>query len=92
MPRRFRNTAGPFVRRLRVKKSLTQDQLAARLVLEGLGNADRVWVAKVESQIRSVFDFELVVIAAALGVTPDELLPKAKELKKSLGALQDGVR
>jgi len=92
MPRRFRNTAGPFIRRLRVDKGLTQDQLAARLVREGLDNADRVWVAKIEAQIRSVFDFELVIIAKVLGVTADELLPSGMELKKDLRALQEGKR
>ena len=91
MPR-FRNAAGPAVRRLRNERGLTQDELAARLVLAGLTNADRVWVAKVESQIRSVFDFELAVIAGVLGVTADELLPKAKELKRDLPALQEGER
>jgi len=91
MPR-FRNAAGPAVRRLRNERGLTQDELAARLVLSGLENADRVWIAKVESRIRSVFDFELVVIAAVLGVTADELLPKAKELKRDLPALQEGER
>ena len=90
MPRRFRNSVGPAVRRLRVERGLTQDALAARLVLAGLTNADRVWVAKVESQIRSVFDFELSVVAAVLGVKADDLLPKAKELKRDLEALQRG--
>ena len=66
--------------------------MAARLVLAGLQNADRVWVAKVESRIRSIFDFELVVIAEVLGVTADDLLPKAKELKRDLRALQEGER
>ena len=92
MPRRFRNAIGPAVRRLRVERVLTQDQLAARLVLAGLQNADRVWVAKVEAQIRSVFDYELAVIAAVLGVTADELLPKGKVLNKDLPALQEGER
>ena len=46
MPR-FRNAAGPAVRRLRNERGLTQDELAARLVLSGLENADRVWIAKV---------------------------------------------
>lgn len=90
MPRRFRNTVGPAVRRLRVERGLTQDELAARLVLAGLTNADRVWVAKVESQIRSVFDFELAIVAEVLGVTANDLLPKPKELKRDLEALQRG--
>ena len=92
MPRRFRNATGPAVRRLRMERALTQDQLAARLVLAGLGNADRVWVAKVETRIRSVYDFELAVIAAVLGVTADELLPGGKELKRDLPALNEGER
>jgi len=46
----------------------------------------------VEAQIRSVFDYELAVIAAVLGVKADELLPKGKELKKDLPALQEGER
>jgi transcriptional regulator with XRE-family HTH domain len=91
MPR-FRNAVGPGVRVLRIKRGWTQDNLAARLVLAGLENADRVWVAKVESQIRSVFDFELAVIAAVLGVTPHEILPSGKELKQDLPALQKGER
>ena len=90
MPRRFRNAIGPAVRRLRMERELTQDQLAARLALAGLDSADRVWIAKVESRIRSVFDFELVVIAEVLGVTADALLPKAKELKRDIPALQEG--
>lgn len=90
MPRRFRNSVGPAVRRLRVERGLTQDQFSARLILAGLQNADRVWVAKVESQIRSVFDFELAVVAAALGTTADDLLPKQKELQRDLPALQKG--
>lgn len=90
MPRRFRNSVGPAVRRLRVERGLTQDELAARLVLAGLTNADRVWVAKVESQIRSVFDYELAVIASVLGVKADDLLPEERKLKKDLPALQEG--
>ena len=92
MPRRFRNTVGPAVRRLRVERGLTQDALAARLVLAGLTNADRVWVAKIESQIRSVFDFELAIVAAVLGVKADDLLPEERKLKKDLPALQEGER
>lgn len=92
MPRRFRNSVGPAVRRLRIERGLTQDDLAARLVLAGLQNADRVWVAKIESQIRSVFDYELAVIAAELGVKADDLLPTEKVLKRDLPALQEGER
>lgn len=92
MPRRFRNTVGPAVRRLRIERGLTQDQLAARLALAGLDSADRVMLAKIESQIRSVFDYEVAMIAAELGVAADALLPKAMDLKKDLPWLQKGER
>jgi hypothetical protein len=69
-----------------------QDQLAPLLVLVGLWNANRVWGAKVESQIPSVFDVGLSVIATVLGVAADELLPAGRELKRDLPALQKGER
>lgn len=74
MGKRFRNFLGPTIRRLRVRSDLTQDELAARLQLAGLTNMDRVTVAKVESQIRSLFDFEVIVLAKVLKVDPQELL------------------
>jgi transcriptional regulator with XRE-family HTH domain len=92
MPRRFRNSIGPTVRRLRIERGLTHDQLAARLILAGLETPDRFWVLRVESQYRSIYDFELAVIAAVLGVTADDLLPGGKELKKDLPALHKGER
>lgn len=92
MSRRYRNCIGPRVRELRMSKSLTQDQFAAHLQLAGLHTIDRVGVAKIESQIRSVFDFELVVIAAELGVEPGMLLPPMRKLKLDLDDLIAGER
>lgn len=92
MPRRYRNCIGPQVRRLRMEKALTQDQFAARLQLAGLHSLDRVGVAKIESQLRSVFDFELVVISAELGVGTQELLPPLRSLKPELDDLVAGRR
>lgn len=71
---------------------LTQEQLAAKLQLAGLHSADRVTVAKIESQIRSVFDFELVMIAKVLKTDPASLMPSPEKLKKDLDALIDGQR
>jgi transcriptional regulator with XRE-family HTH domain len=90
MAKRFRNCVGPQVRTLRKKKELTQDQLAARLQLAGLHTFDRVTVAKIECQIRSVYDFELSVLSEVLGVPPDELLPSHRRLKASLDDLMAG--
>lgn len=92
MAKRFRNCIGPQVRTLRKKKELTQDQLAARLQLAGLHSVDRVTVAKIESQIRSVFDFELPVLAEALGVPSEELFPSRRKLKASLDDLIEGKK
>ncbi|MCH7225099.1 hypothetical protein MLD59_03080 [Verrucomicrobiaceae bacterium E54] len=71
---------------------LTQEQLAAKLQLAGLHSVDRVAVAKIESQIRSVFDFELAVIAQVLGVDASALLPPVKALKADLDDLIEGRR
>ena len=71
---------------------LTQEELAAKLQLAGLHSLDRVTVAKIESQIRSVFDFELVMIAKVLGTDPAALMPTPEKLKKDLDALIDGQR
>ena len=71
---------------------LTQEQLAAKLQLAGLHSADRVTVAKIESRIRSVFDYELVMIAKVLGTDPASLMPSPEKLKKDLDALIDGKR
>jgi len=92
MANRFRNCSGALIRAGRIAKGLTQDQLAARLQLAGLHTIDRVGIAKIESQIRSVFDFELAIIAAELGVVPAELLPSVRKLKPDLDDLIAGKR
>lgn len=92
MSRRYRNCIGPRIRELRMSKSLTQEQLGARLQLAGLHTLDRVGVAKIESQLRSVFDFELAVIAAELGVEPGMLLPPVRKLRSDLDDLIAGER
>jgi len=74
MSQRFRNILGPNIRKWRKKAGLSQDDLAARLQLAGLENIDRVAVAKIESQIRSLFDYELIVIRAVLKISPEEFV------------------
>jgi transcriptional regulator with XRE-family HTH domain len=92
MARRFRNIIGPKVRKLRAELGLTQDQLAARLQLAGLTNVDRVTVAKIESQIRSVYDFEVLVLANVLKVDANDLMAiSSKAFKVSLPTLLHGA-
>lgn len=73
-----RNIVGPVVRSLREKKGLTQAELCAKLNLLGWDVA-RGTLAKIEVQIRWVSDFELLHLAAALGVPPGELLAAASK-------------
>jgi len=91
MARRFRNIAGPKIRQSRSEQGWTQEQMVAKLQLAGL-ELDRVGLAKIESQIRSLLDFELVVIAEVLGVTLNELLPSADDIYDELDDLKRGER
>ena len=70
-----RNIIGKRVReaRHRCDPPLTQDQLAGRLAGEGI-QLDRVALAKVESGLRSAFDFEVKALAAVLKVDANWLL------------------
>jgi hypothetical protein len=52
---------------------LTQDALSGRLALIGI-QLDRAAIAKIETNRRGVFDFELKAIAEVLGVRVDWLL------------------
>jgi hypothetical protein len=51
--------------------------------MEGLENFDRVVVAKIESQIRSVYDFEVIVISKVLRLEPGELLEVSQSAVKA---------
>lgn len=80
------------MRDLRKARELTQEELAAKLQLAGLHSLDRVAVAKIETQIRSVFDYEMAIIAQVMGVEMAELMPSIERLKKDLDSLIKGLR
>ena len=71
-----RNCVGPVVRRLREQQGLTQALLVAKLNLAGW-DISRETLAKLESQVRWVADFELLWLAKALGTDPGSLLDEA---------------
>jgi len=71
-----RNIVGPVVRKLRMKKGLTQAALAAKLNILGW-DLSRDTLAKIEAQIRWVADFEILDLAAALGTDGGDLLRMA---------------
>ncbi len=70
------NLVGHTIRKLRVARKWTQEILAARCNLAGC-DITRGTLAKIEAEIRGVNDRELITIASVLGVSIEELFPKA---------------
>jgi transcriptional regulator with XRE-family HTH domain len=64
-----KNVIGPHLRKLRkaMRPAVTLEDLAGRLAVRGL-YIDRTSLGRIERQERSVFDFEITAIAAALKV------------------------
>jgi len=79
------NIVGATVRKLRVKKGMTQAQLVAKLNLAGW-DLSRGTFSKIESQIRCVADYELLKLAAGLGVEASELISLADKEQRSAHA------
>jgi len=77
------NIVGPVIRELRDKKKITQAQLAAKLNLNGW-DLSRGTVSKIEAQLRCVTDYEILKLAAAIGIDPPELLRRAAKREKQL--------
>ncbi|WP_395939490.1 helix-turn-helix domain-containing protein [Clostridium sp. DJ247] len=71
-----RNVIGKRIKMLRLKEGITQEQLAARLNVQGI-DIDRPMISKIENQSRELLDYEIIGIAKALGV-PIEFLFKNK--------------
>ncbi len=67
-----RNIIGKKISQIRKKKGITQEDLAARLNVQGI-NIDRPMISKIENQSREILDFEILGIAKALGITIEEL-------------------
>jgi transcriptional regulator with XRE-family HTH domain len=76
------NICGPAVARLRRMQGLTQGDLLVRCRAAGWPTA-RSTIAKVETRRRCVSDFELVALAAALGVKADRLLGRTRPKRRS---------
>ena len=67
------NAIGGTLRRLRNAREWSQEDFAARCQLRGW-DIDRVIVAKIESQLRAVSDWELLKLCEIVEVTPNALL------------------
>ncbi len=83
-----RNFVGPTVRRLRSNLGITQAMLAARCQRLGW-ELSRESLAKIESQIRWVADFELLHLARVFEVDVSELFPDRKQYKSILKEFED---
>jgi transcriptional regulator with XRE-family HTH domain len=63
-----KNILGKRIRFIRTRKRITQEQLAARLHVQGI-NMDRSNISRIEHQTRIITDYEVFGIANALGVS-----------------------
>ena len=75
-----RNIIGPQLRKLRVQKELSQQQLAELLQRKGW-DISRGMVARIEGQVRWVSDFELLFLSEAMGVAPEWFLKRSGNSK-----------
>jgi DNA-binding XRE family transcriptional regulator len=78
-----RNLVGLQIRHLRDRQELTQPMLAARCRRWGW-DLSRQTLAKIETQLRWVSDFELLCLARALRVEPHDLWPAKDKIPKML--------
>ena len=67
------NISGPQIRAVREEIGLSQEQLAAKIQLNGL-NITQKAISRMETGARVVADYELIYLAQALKITVDELL------------------
>lgn len=75
------NLVGAQVRRLRYQQGLTQPDLVRRCQLLGW-DLSRESLAKIESGLRGVSDYELIGLSLALQIPYHFFLPPKKELKE----------
>jgi transcriptional regulator with XRE-family HTH domain len=85
MPSRPRNIIGPQFRRIRYARGLSQPEFAATCQRMGW-DISRDIVARIEGQTRWVADFELLLLAQALEIPTEQLLPASRDAKRALRA------
>lgn len=67
------NVVGANITRIRLKKGMKQKDLLAKLQSSGMDITGSC-LSKIEGQTRMVTDKDLIIIANALGIAPQELL------------------
>ncbi|BDS05353.1 hypothetical protein NT6N_03930 [Oceaniferula spumae] len=68
------NIIGPVLRTMRVEAGLSQEQLAAKIQVQGW-DLSRAGLSKIESRLRRVNDAELLVLSRVLGCDLKDLYP-----------------
>lgn len=68
-----KNLCGDRIRNERLKKRMTQMELAAKIQLQGI-TLERDSISRIEIGTRFVTDYELKLFAKVLNVTVDDLL------------------
>lgn len=71
---RYKNIVGQQVRKIRYQRGLKQKELAAKLEVAGW-RIDRAGVAKIESRLVRVSDYQQIYLARVLNVTLEQLFP-----------------
>lgn len=67
-----RNIIGNNIKKIRQFKEITQEQLTARLNVQGI-DIDRPMISRIENQTRYLLDYEIKGIAKALRISIDDL-------------------
>lgn len=80
-----RNVSGDRVRLMRVKRRLTQAELAAKVQTTGV-ILEQDAISRIESGSRMVQDYELRAMAEVLGVTADWLMDDKEDERRSCKA------
>ena len=70
-----KNLIGGNLKRIRIERKLSQQELSAKLELQGV-YVCRGSISRIEDYSRTVTDIELNAIAEALGVKTEELITK----------------
>ncbi len=79
MNKEIETMVGNNIRRLREKKKITQEQLAAKLQINGC-DVTRSALAKIEVGQRHLYPDEIILLRELLGVTYDEIFDLSMSL------------
>lgn len=80
MEKHIKNVLGPNIKFYRKRKGLTQENLTARLNIQGI-EIDRFMLTKIENQTRILYDFEICAIAETLEVDYADLFKGVSKWK-----------